>query len=212
MPSRKVIGFDLDGTLLDSIQFHINTFLYISKKFKLNIKKKNVIKEFSNPAQIILKKLVPSIKDETINEFIETRNRYFVEHADEIKSFPDVTKTLTQLKKKYKIILISNTSYQNILRSLEGANLNPFFFDLIVSCDIVNKPKPSADEIFIAEKTLHHDLDYYVGDSVVDMKAGLNAKVKTIGVTTGLNSKEELSKYKPYAIINKIQELLKVLK
>ena len=49
------------------------------------------------------------------------------------------------------------------------------------------------------------------GDSIVDMKAGNNARVKTIGITTGVNTKEQLQKYKPYAIINKLAELPSVL-
>jgi len=212
MPSKKIIGFDLDGTLIDSMYVHIDAFIYASKKFKFKVQKENVLRLFSNSADVMLKKLVPPIDQKTINNFLTISHRYFLRHIKKIKPFPGVIKTLDKLKKIYEIILISNTDYKNILRSLEAANLNPFFFDLIVSYDLVKHPKPYTDEIFLAEKILHHNLYYYVGDSIVDMKVGLKAKVKTIGVTTGLNTREELQKYKPYAIINKISELSKLLK
>lgn len=212
MTAKKVLGFDMDGTLIDSIYVHLNAFMYASKKLRLGLKKKQILPLFSYIGEIILKKLVPSISHDLIEEFAQLEKEHFVKHVNEVKPFPDVAQTLTCLKEKYSIILISNTDYKLVLKSLEAAGLNPFFFDLIVSDDLVQHPKPFPDELLIAKKILHHKLDYYIGDSIVDMKAGKNAKVKTIGVTTGVNSEEQLRKYKPYAIINKLAELPTILK
>ena len=47
----------------------------------------------------------------------------------------------------------------------------------------------------------------YCGDSDVDMQTGLGAGVKTIGVTWGFRTREELAAYKPYALVDSPDEI-----
>lgn len=51
----------------------------------------------------------------------------------------------------------------------------------------------------------------YVGDSNVDMQTGLNAGVKTIGVTWGFRDRTELEAYHPFAVVDTIDELKDLL-
>lgn len=51
----------------------------------------------------------------------------------------------------------------------------------------------------------------YVGDSNVDMQTGLNAGVKTIGVTWGFRDRTELETYHPFAVVDTIEELKDLL-
>ena len=48
----------------------------------------------------------------------------------------------------------------------------------------------------------------YIGDSDVDMQTGINAGVRTIGVTWGFRSREELEAYSPYALIDHPLQIL----
>ena len=50
------------------------------------------------------------------------------------------------------------------------------------------------------------------GDTVYDIKMGKNAKINTIGVTWGYNTKEELNRAHADHIINDPSELVKILK
>ena len=51
----------------------------------------------------------------------------------------------------------------------------------------------------------------YVGDSNVDMQTGLNAGVRTIGVTWGFRDRAELEAFHPYAVVDTVQELQDLL-
>jgi phosphoglycolate phosphatase len=47
----------------------------------------------------------------------------------------------------------------------------------------------------------------YCGDSDVDMLTGMNAGVKTIGVTWGFRTREELSSYSPWVLADKAEDI-----
>ena len=51
----------------------------------------------------------------------------------------------------------------------------------------------------------------YVGDSNVDMQTGLNAGVRTIGVTWGFRDRAELEAFQPFAVVDTVQELQNLL-
>ena len=51
----------------------------------------------------------------------------------------------------------------------------------------------------------------YVGDSNVDMQTGLNAGVRTIGVTWGFRDRTELEAFHPYAVVDTVKELQDLL-
>ena len=48
----------------------------------------------------------------------------------------------------------------------------------------------------------------YCGDSDVDMQTGINAGVRTVGVTWGFRSREELAEYKPWLLADNPDEIV----
>ncbi|MBS3150179.1 HAD hydrolase-like protein, partial [Candidatus Woesearchaeota archaeon] len=73
------------------------------------------------------------------------------------------------------------------------------------------RSKPYPDEILKAEKLLKVRAEYMIGDSIYDVIAAHKAKVKAIAVLTGLYSKEQLEKEKPFKIIKNLRGLLRVI-
>ena len=75
-------------------------------------------------------------------------------------------------------------------------------------------PKPNKAMAMHALKTLKvkNTDTFMIGDTVYDIKMGNNAKINTIGVTWGYNTKEELRLADADQIINDPSELVKILK
>ena len=74
------------------------------------------------------------------------------------------------------------------------------------------KPDPAiVDQILADVPKVTKEQVVYVGDSNVDMQTGANAQVRTIGVTWGFRSKEELAAYTPSAIVDTPEILSKVI-
>ena len=65
------------------------------------------------------------------------------------------------------------------------------------------KPDPAiVDQILAEVPSIAKQETVYVGDSNVDMQTGANASVRTIGVTWGFRSREELASFHPSAIVD----------
>lgn len=74
------------------------------------------------------------------------------------------------------------------------------------------KPDPAiVDQILADVPKVAKEQVVYIGDSNVDMQTGANAQVRTIGVTWGFRSKEELAAYTPSAIVDTPEILSKVI-
>lgn len=70
------------------------------------------------------------------------------------------------------------------------------------------KPDPAIVHQIMAERPdIKIDEVMYVGDSDVDMQTGANAAVRTVGVTWGFRSREELEAGKPWKIADNAEEL-----
>lgn len=65
------------------------------------------------------------------------------------------------------------------------------------------KPDPAiVDQVLAEVPMITKSETVYIGDSNVDMQTGANACVRTIGVTWGFRSREELEAYHPSAIVD----------
>lgn len=74
------------------------------------------------------------------------------------------------------------------------------------------KPDPAiVDQVLAEVPSVTKSETVYVGDSNVDMQTGLNAGVRTVGVSWGFRTREELAAYSPSAIVDTPEELSRVI-
>ena len=74
--------------------------------------------------------------------------------------------------------------------------------------------KPDAGVVFEAMAELpgvKPDEVLYCGDSDVDMQTGINAGVRTVGVTWGFRTREELEAHSPFAVVDNPAEIIEVI-
>lgn len=215
LSKTKVIGFDLDGTLIDSLDLHYSLLIAAAKENGVLIAASDIARNQGMRAEFILKQVNNVISDKTVKTIVD---KYYLELSkhllvkDSIRPFPDAVSTLHTLGKHAKLVLLSNGHSSFVQKQLLVAGINPLLFDRIVGSDQVEHPKPWPDEALLAEKLEHHHLDYYVGDTVVDMRMSKNAGIKGIGVTTGIGKRDELEEEKPFKVIDHLHDLLEIVK
>jgi phosphoglycolate phosphatase len=87
------------------------------------------------------------------------------------------------------------------------------YFDYVLCSDSLEHGKPHPLILRKIMQRFHVDpgSTLYVGDMAIDAQAGQRARVRTVIVTTGSSSLGEFRKEKPFRIIRRMEELLKVL-
>lgn len=211
----RAVLFDLDGTLIDSIPFHIESFreLFAFHGFRLSYRKLHSVIRL--PSREIYKKLkAKKLLGLNEKEFILERQKFYYSLIKgKNLAFPDSFKVLMEVKKrKLLIALVTNSSRRTTLHSASKKMLS--FFGSVVCFDDVKNGKPAPDIFILAMKKLRVKPSecIAVGDSVFDVLSATRAGIKNvIGVSTGVSSKKEL-KEKGFKIIAKnLTEALKFI-
>ena len=209
------IIFDLDGTLLDTLEDLMDSVNYIMDKYGFPRRTLEEIRTFvGNGLKNLLTKCVPTDVSETdFEEALSEFKEYYGKNC-QIKTRPydGVMECIEALKKKgYKMAIVSNKADPAV------KELNKIYFKGMIDVAIGERPgvarKPAPDGMFaIMDSFGVKPQDcLYIGDSEVDAVTGANAGVQTVCVTWGFRSEEELRNAGAENLINKAEELLKYL-
>ena len=188
MHKYRVLLFDLDGTLCDTDEMLIQSFLALYKKYRpAKIRTREELIYFSGPP--IKKTLVDEFPDYSFEEiykaFQETSRELYLPY---VKAFDNEIETLKKLKEAgYLLGVVTNKGAPLTKYSLEVAHIDGLF-DVVISADDVNAPKPSPlginkalERLGIADK----DKVLYIGDNDIDYETACNAGIGAMLVTWG---------------------------
>ncbi len=209
----NTIIFDLDLTLLDTLDDLCATMNYVLRSYGFKERTKEEINSFiGNGIKMLIKRAMPSdVSSEIYNQGIELFRKYYSEHImDYTKVYEGVIEVLTELKKLgFKLCVASNKDYFAVKMLCDH-----FFGDLLdvvigTRSDI--NSKPSTDMIEYIKKEIPNASILYVGDSEVDCQTALNAKVDGLLVSWGSRSVEVLESF-GFKVINNPKELLNLIK
>jgi len=212
MKDIKLIIFDLDGTLINAYPAIMSSFNYTMHR--LNYPKQKVLAIRRAVGWGDENLLKPFIKGKDLPRALAIYRKHHKRALlKESRLFPDVDKVLTYLKKQgYRLAVASNrpSLFSGIL--IRHLKLKKYF-DYVLCADKLKhiKPHPYILNRIMHKFSLKPKEAIYVGDMVIDAQAGRRARVKTIMVTTGSSTKQEIAKEKPYRILAKIRELLSIL-
>lgn len=213
--AKPILCFDLDGTIVSSTEVHVKA---LQQAFGENslplVTDEQIIKAYSKgmTARQLIKQLYPTISDRklettTAAKYEAVENNFY----NLTKPILGVPEALVQLKSKYLLALVSNSTHKTILALLKGADISSRLFDLIIGAEDVSRPKPAPDEINLAEKKLKSKVEYLIGDTITDIRAGKNAGIKTIAVLSGSGEINELLTEKPTIVLQSAALLPEIL-
>jgi len=212
MRGIKLIIFDLDGTLVDAYDAIVSSFNYTMRKLKANQQNACVIRRAVGWGDENL--LKPFIKEGDLKKALLV---YRGHHKNALlkysRLFPGVDGMLRNLKEKgYKLAVASNRPTKFSLILIRHLGLTKYL-DYVLCADRLKqgKPNPEIMHRILKKFSLRPTNALYAGDMTVDAQAGRRAKIKTIIVTTGSSSRAEIEKEKPFLVITKITQLLKLL-
>lgn len=212
---NKMVIFDLDGTLLDTLDDLCNSVNYSLRTNNFPERSLAEVRTFvGNGIRLLIERSVPEgTSKELIDKTFECFKTYNAVHCnDKTKTYPGVMDMLKELKKNgYKIAVLSNKA-QYAVTKLCDIYFNNLLDDAVGARENVAK-KPSPDALYICAENNNINLNnvIYVGDSDVDVATANNAGVKGIAVTWGFRSRELLIKCGAENLADNTDELLQIL-
>lgn len=214
---NKLVIFDLDGTLLDSITDISDNINVMLKKFGYPERKVEEIMQFvGNGARKIVERSLPfAVSEEELNERLAFYNDLYTNcGSPKTKVYDGMGETLIALKEKgYKIAILTNKP-QETTNEVYKKYLSEYNFDIVVGQRAEKKTKPDPSTTFEIINALGASVDstYFVGDGEADVEVAINAGVKGIAVLWGFRTKDQLLKVGAKEFVSTPSDLLKVIK
>ncbi len=196
--TTELVIFDLDGTLLDTIEDLANSVNHALQAYNFPTHPLEAYRYFiGNGVNKLLERTLP--EDKRNADFIsmlkvEFIKHYFV-HADEFtKPYPGISNLLIDIQNKgIKLGVASNKVHDATVQLVDK-----FFPDIQFTAVFGQregypvKPNPGILEEIIQIAGTEKSKVLYVGDSGVDVATAYNSKVPFVGVLWGFRPKKEL--------------------
>ncbi len=203
--------FDFDGTLIDTNELIIQSFLYTLNDYYPGRYSREDVLIFNGPPLI---DTFLSIDPERAEEMTAKYRAYNIQQHDAlVKEFPGVYDTIKMLKEhRFKLGIVSTKMKDTIKKGLKLAKLDPFF-DVIVALDDVKKAKPDPEPVQKALRLLGSKPEeaIMIGDNYHDIEAGKNAGTLSAGVAWSAKGRAFLEQYNPDFMLETMPDLAEIV-
>lgn len=215
--NKKAVIFDLDGTLLNTLQDLTDSTNFALAQFDYPPKTIEQIRQYvGNGVSKLIERAVPNGLD---NPYFEKCLNLFKAHYKEnmfnkTEPYDSIISMLEEIKShKIKTAVVSN-KFDTAVKGL----CEKYFDDLIDFCAGENelqgiRKKPAPDTVLkvLNEFGIKSDDAIYIGDSEVDIQTAKNAKIECISVLWGFKDKEFLLDNGAKILISEPNEIFKYL-
>ena len=211
---KKLIIFDLDGTLIDTLSDIEHIFNYVLIKNGLEKKSKNFYKKnIGNGLENLLRKCLPDSFTGDFDSLSKSvRDRYKSQLNTKTKIYEGIIPVLEYLKKnKVSMAVISNKLHSLAVRSVETYFYSYRMKVIGAEGGFPRKPSPDSTLHMLQNFNCSASDTLFVGDSIVDIKTAQNANINSVAVLWGNGTEEDFNKQKSDFILENPEDLLGIL-
>lgn len=214
---KQLVIFDLDGTLLDTIDdlgaaanFALSTNGFPThdlSEYKLMV---------GNGIRMLIRRALPAYIDpesEVFNKVFRSFVEYYNIHdRDATKPYPGIPELLSSLHALDIKLAVTSNKYQSAVTELIKHYFGEIPFAAVIGQREGVPPKPDPSVVFeaLAECPTPKEMVLYIGDSGVDMETARRACVESVGVTWGFRPVDELKAAYADHIVNNPEEILDI--
>ncbi len=213
---HKAVIFDLDGTLLytlGDIALAVNTAL---NEFNMPSHPEESYKKFvGHGLKEALKRACTSeCPDDILDKaYLRVMEEYTNNAVVTTRPYNNIPELLNELiSKGLKLAILSNKE-DSLVKHIAGKLLSDWSFTTVqgILPDVPKKPDPFVVHQILKDMNVRQEEALFVGDSGVDMKTAVNSGLMGVGVTWGYRDIIELTEAGAGILIDKPEELLRIL-
>ena len=212
--SKKLIIFDWDGTLSDSVSRIARCIQLSASDHQLPAPSFDQAKDIIGLGlrEAILQ-LFPHVTDDLVSAFAMTYSTHYRQQDNNpCEFFPQVLDTLTLLhQRNYLLAVATGKSRAGLDRVLTATNLTTMFHGSRCADETASKPQPLMLQELLVQFDLNPDQAVMVGDTEFDMEMAVNADMPRLAVSYGAHSADRLLKYQPLACMDQFSEIIKYI-
>jgi len=218
----KLIAFDLDGTLLNSVpDLTLGVDAAVQALGYPAITEEQVSHWVGNGVEVLLSRAISrnievkqDLDPQELQKGRDVFNQAYANSGHKLSHlYPTVEDSLQKLVKAgYKLALVTNKPSEFVPEILEQQQIAHLFDDVIGGEDFPKrKPDPIALNWLLEKYGLSSDEMLMVGDSKNDIQAAKNAGCPSFALTYGYNHGEPISDSQPDIIADELAEILTLL-
>lgn len=208
----KAVIFDMDGTILNTLEDLKNATNYSLRQFGMPERSLEEVRMFvGNGIRKLVERAVPAgTSEEKIALVLDVFLKYYEIHsADNTSPYPGILELVEKLKKSGIKTAVSTNKADVPAQELGREYFNGIF-DLIVGQQDGLKVKPAPDSVnkILSILDIQKKDAIYIGDSDVDVQTAKNSGLDFIGVSWGFRGREFLEKNGAKNIVDNANEIL----
>lgn len=199
----RLIVFDLDGTLIDSLHHIYETVSDLNRHYGLPIPTKSFLRPFIGPG---IENLIASLVSGSDISIADYRARFrdlYREYSKQTHLYPDIKNALNTIVKHSNdeifLAVLTNKSELSSKNILKFCEINDLF-SMVVGPDTygVYKPDPLGLTTIISEHNCLKDETLFIGDTDIDAETAQSAGVRFISADYGYSKVSESYRQQPF--------------
>ena len=214
---KKLIIFDLDGTLLNTIADLAQSTNHALRTLGYPTHEASAYPRMvGNGINKLFERALPEgekTQENVLRMRAEFIPYYNIHNADLSRPYPGIPELLAYLQHKGIQVAVASNKYQEATTKLIAHYFPGIRFAAVLGQreGIPVKPDPAIVHDILKETGIRPEDVLYVGDSGVDMQTARNAGVEACGVTWGFRPRTELEAEQPARIVDKAEEIGKLI-
>lgn len=210
----KLVIFDLDGTLLNTISDLAGSTNYALRQCGFPEHETRAYNYFvGNGINKLFERALP--ETERTSENIARMRHFFLEHYAQNNTsltvpYPGITELLENLQRKGIALSVASNKYQEGTKKLVHCYFRNIRFSAVLGQrdGVPVKPDPAIVDEILCIAGVSKEETLYVGDSGVDMQTAAASGVVSVGVAWGFRTRKELEENGARYIVNFPDEIL----
>ncbi|NEP15837.1 MAG: HAD family phosphatase [Leptolyngbya sp. SIO4C1] len=210
----QAVIFDIDGTLVDSVDFHAQAWVEALSHFGYEIGFEEMKQKIGKGGDLILQEVLPAaVTAEQRDEISNYRERHFHNsYVDKVKPFPKVRSLFERLRQDGMAIVLATSAEPELAQHYQEMLKVGDLVEGVTSAGDVEQAKPAPDVFEVAleqfEEKFAASEVMVVGDSPYDAKAASKIGLRTVGLLSGDFAAERLTEAGCVAVYQDIADLL----
>ena len=207
----KAIFFDIDGTLVDSNEFHVLAWDEAFRQNGHSIPRALLRKQIGKGADVLIPALLPEASKAHQLEISDAHSRIFKSrYLSQVKPFPGAADLVRALHANGRSVLLVSSSDEKEVEHYAKLLDIESSLDGTVRFDDVERTKPAGDLFHVALRKSGVDAEgaVAVGDTPYDIEAASKCGIQTVALRSGGFADEELSAIASLGLFTDIGTLL----